>query len=215
MQASIQNGAYAYVIYLLQGFSLPARGVGRREPCSQTTVGCFTAVRQATPTEPARPAVLGLAFTGLERLAVLSGHCQTRNGDPVAPAGLQAVLAMEVQKQESRASKNQTGNTPPASDTERLLRLLSSFADSLVTRQECTHRTGGRAAVEGQGNFDSAAQRFAPPIYTGCVNFPKGFAFHMRSRQKSALTPTRQPFCPSTSHSFHSETHQELPIYSE
>ena len=33
--------------------------------------------------------------------------------------------------------------------------------------------------------------------------------------RRHALTPTRPPFCPSTSHSVHSETHHELPICSE
>jgi len=67
----------------------------------------------------------------------------------------------------------------------------------------------------GCGVAGDLSRRLAPPIYTGCVNCPKGFAFRIRSRQKSALTPTRQPSYPSISHSFHRERHQELPICSE
>src|SRR5882672_6214246 len=53
------------------------------------------ALREAAETDSARSTPLGMALPALERLAICSGHRQTRHRDCLAPQELSAVLGLE------------------------------------------------------------------------------------------------------------------------
>ena len=53
-------------------------------------------VRQASATASAGSTVLGVALARLDRVALLHHHRQARDGDPLAPPRVPALLALEI-----------------------------------------------------------------------------------------------------------------------
>jgi hypothetical protein len=90
---------------LLRSLFLPRATLPFREPCPPPSTECPTADGDATTPEGSRPAVLGLAFPNLVKLAFLPRHRQASDRHPVAPPGLSTLLAMAVPTEASRAAE--------------------------------------------------------------------------------------------------------------
>ena len=64
--------------------------------------------RQAPEAAATRSRLLGVAVEALAELAICPGHRPARNGCQMAPEGLQAFLAMEVEGRETRTPAHRT-----------------------------------------------------------------------------------------------------------
>ena len=83
--------------FLVSHASLAAENMA---PATQPT----SAFRETAQAPLAGPAVLGLAVPLMDGLASLSDAGETGDGDPLAPTGLQAVLALEIKGWQSRST---------------------------------------------------------------------------------------------------------------
>ena len=72
-------------------------GVGGREPGASSAARGLQARNKEAQTAKDTPDLLGLALKTLGRLAVVARCCATRHRGGMAPAGLQALLELEIQ----------------------------------------------------------------------------------------------------------------------